>query len=185
MASKTETWGGIGSDAVRAATGKTWKQWLTHLDKAGAKKLNHKEIVDIVRDHFGVGPWWRQMVTVGYEQARGLRRKHEKPGGYEIGKSKTILSPVGKVFSAWVDQPTRRRWLADAKLTIRKATRPKSVRIAWGNGESTLDVNLYPKGVGKCQVTVQHGKLPSADQAEKMKTYWADKLDRLKKLAEA
>jgi len=30
----------MSDDAVKAKTGKTWKQWFTILDKAGAKKFD-------------------------------------------------------------------------------------------------------------------------------------------------
>ena len=43
------------------------------LDKDGCKKMPHKQIAEIVHEKYGVGPWWCQMVTVGYEQSRGLR----------------------------------------------------------------------------------------------------------------
>lgn len=60
---------------------KKWNQWFAILDKAGAKKMTHQEIVKFLNSQHDVGPWWQQMVTVTYEQARGLREKHEKPGG--------------------------------------------------------------------------------------------------------
>ena len=59
--------------AVQASTGKIWKEWFAILDKAGARKMDHKQIVAYLVKHHKVGPWWQQMVTVIYEQARGLR----------------------------------------------------------------------------------------------------------------
>src|SRR5687768_2359813 len=66
----------VSDDAVAKSTGKTWDQWFKLLDKAGCAKMNHKEIVAVVAKHFD-GPWWGQMVTVGYEQARGLRELNQ------------------------------------------------------------------------------------------------------------
>ena len=57
---------GVGDDAVKKATGKTWTEWFTILDQAGAQKMNHRQIVTLLRDQHGVGSWWQQMVTVGY-----------------------------------------------------------------------------------------------------------------------
>ena len=34
--------------------------------------MNHKQIVALLYAKHNVGPWWQQMVTVTYEQARGL-----------------------------------------------------------------------------------------------------------------
>lgn len=168
---------GIGSDAVRKATGKDWKQWFALLDKAGARKMPHKEIARLLSTKYKVGPWWGQMVTVGYEQARGLRRKHEKPGGYEISASKTIAVPLSTLFKSWKDERARRRWLA-GKITVCKATPNKSLHATWPD-QTRFEVNFYAKGNGKSMVSVQHGKLPDAQAAARMKAYWKQALNRL------
>ena len=173
----------MSDDAVKAKTGKTWSEWFKLLDAAGAKKMTHREIVAYLNQKYGVGPWWRQMVAVTYEQARGLRDKHEKPEGYEISVSRTIDAPLGKAFKAWTDEKTRKKWLP-ANLTIRKATANKSMRISWEDGKTSLSVNFYSKGAGKAQVVAQHGKLPDAKGAAKMKKFWAQALDRLEALIE-
>lgn len=181
-ASDTRKVAGIADAAVQARTGKTWKEWFAHLDQAQARQLDHKGIVAILSKQHGVGGWWQQMVAVTYEQARGLREKHQKPEGYQISSSKTIDAPVAKLFAAWHDPKARARWLKESKLVIRRATENKSLRITWVDGKTSLDVNFYPKGDGKSQVTVQHSKLADAKQAEKMKAYWGEQLDRLKAL---
>ena len=175
---------GISADAVVHATGKNWKQWLFLLDKAGAKKLAHKEIVAIVGDRYGVGPWWRQMVTVAYEQARGLREKHERPDGFQISRSKTVAVPLSKLYAAWHDAKLRERWLDDGPLVVRKATRNKSMRITWCDKKTGVEADFYAKGDAKSQVTVQHSKLPDAKRGEQMKSYWGKTLDRLKESLE-
>lgn len=169
--------------AVESRTGKTWSGWFKLLDAAGAKKMSHQEIVSLLNQKHGVGSWWQQMVAVTYEQARGLRDKHQKPEGYEISVSRTIAAPVGKAFRAWTDEKTRKQWL-QANLEIRKATANKSLRITWENGDTSLAVAFYPKGNGKCQVVAQHNKIPDAKAAAKMKTFWAKALDRLKEVLE-
>jgi len=171
--------GGISSAAVRAATGKSWKQWCTLLDKAGGRSMNHKEIVAVVGGKYDVGPWWQQMVTVGYEQAAGLRKKHEKPEGFQISRSKTYAVPASKVFAAWSTSARRAAWLGNKSITVRKSTRNKNLRVTWSDGKTSLDVQLVPKGAAKTQLTVQHSKLPSSREAEKMKSYWSQTLARL------
>lgn len=175
---------GIGDQAVLAATGKNWKQWLSLLDKAGAKAMTHKEIVAIVRDRHGVGPWWQQMVTVGYEQVRGLREKHETAEGYKISRSKTVAVPVATLYKAWSDAKSRDRWLGDGPLVVRKAVLNKSMRITWCDKKTSVEAYFYAKSNAKTQVTVQHSKLPDAQRGEQMKKYWGKSLDRLKKSLE-
>ena len=167
--------------AVEAKTGRNWSRWFKHLDAAGAKKMTHQEITAHLSEKHGVRPWWTQMVAVTYEQARGLREVHQKPGGYEISVSRTIAAPIGKAFKAWTDEKTRKQWLP-AMLTIRKATTNKYLRITWEEDQTHVSVGFSSKGAHKAQVAAQHSKLPSAKAAAKMKKFWADALDRLKEL---
>lgn len=168
--------------AVKSKTGKTWPQWFTLLDKAGAKKMSHQQIVAVLNKKHNVGPWWQQMVTVAYEQSRGLRKLHQKPDGFEISRGKTIAAPMARLFDAWHDADLRRRWLGES-IHIRKATPGKHMRITWAD-DTNVSVYFYGKGAGKTQVSVQHGKLPDAKAAAARKSYWEEKLERLKSLAE-
>ena len=174
----------ISEKAVKAKTGRTWAEWFKILDAAGARKLAHPEIATYLSDQHKVPGWWCQMVTVTYEQARGLRQAHEKPGGFEISVSRTLAVPVATAFEAWEDTKSRRRWLDDAGYTVRKATRNKTMRITWVEGKTSLDVYFNSKGEGKCQVVAQHSKLKDAKQADRMKKYWGEQLDRLRQLLE-
>lgn len=170
---------GIGSPAVKNATGRTWAAWVALLDKAGAKSWPHAEIASWLHKKHKVADWWCQMVTTGYEQASGRRVRNQKADGFEISVSKTIAAPVAQTFEAWKDSSVRERWLPATPLTVRKATPHKSIRIAWPD-DTTLSVNFWPKGPLKCQVVPQHGKLPDPSSAEKMKAFWADKLEALR-----
>lgn len=166
--------------AVKAKTGKTWKEWFATLDKAGASKMNHQEIVKYLNTKQGLGPWWQQMVTVTYEQARGRREKYQKPEGYEISISRTINVPITRLFKAVENEKARLAWLPEDTLAIRKATPNKSIRFAWIDGQSSFEVSFVSKAPDKTQVVVQHRKLPNAKASARMKTYWGNALDRLR-----
>jgi uncharacterized protein YndB with AHSA1/START domain len=170
---------GIGDDAVKAKTGKTWQEWVTALDKAGARDMRHSDLAAMVQTRFGVADWWSQMVTVGYEQAIGKRQPRQKADGFAASASRTVDQPAAALFRAFHNARSRARWL-DHDLTIRKATAPKSLRITWGDGKTHVDVNIYPKGAAKSQVSLQHTRLASSREAERMKKYWGEALDRLK-----
>lgn len=185
MITKTKTTTPRMSDeAVQAKTGKKWDQWFAILDKAGAKEMSHKDIVKFLNSKHDVGPWWQQMVTVTYEQARGLRDAHEKPGGYQISVSRTVNVPLANLYKAVANEKSRSRWLSENGLEVRKATPNKSMRVTWKDGKTSLELNFYPKGDGKSQVVVQHSKLPDAKTAAKMKTFWGQALDRLREVLE-
>ena len=170
----------MSDDAVKAKTGKTWKEWFAVLDKAGAKKLTHQEIVKYLHTKQGVGPWWQQMVTVTYEQARGLREKHQKPSGYEISVSRTVNVPISKLYHAFANDKARNTWLAEDGLAVRKATANKSMRVTWNDVKTSLEISFISKGDDKSQVVVQHSKLPNAKASTTMKAYWRKALDRLR-----
>lgn len=174
----------ISSDAVRAATGKTWPEWFHILDKIQAEKLKHKEIAAWLDENYEeLGGWWSQMVTVAFEQERGLREPNEKEDGFCVNSTKTMDVAVGAIFRAWNDTRTRRKWLPDS-IEIRKATKDKSMRVTWANG-THVDANFIAKGPKKAQITIQHRKLKSQKDVAKMRAYWGKRLDDLKSLLEA
>lgn len=182
---KTETverLAGVSNDAVRVRTGRSWSEWLAILDAAGARAMNHKQIVAVLR-RYNIGGWWQQMVTVAYEQARGLRKKHQRPEGFEVSASKTLAVSGAEAFRAWKDEKARARWLGNVALIVRKATPGRSLRLSWSDGTS-VSVDFYPKGTGKCQVTVQHAKLADEKTALRMKAFWAKRQQQLKEFLE-
>jgi hypothetical protein len=171
----------VSDEAVKKATGKTWPQWLKALDAAGCRKMNHKQIVEVVNKKFKIGMWWQQMVTVGYEQVRGLRKVNEKVDGYSFNVSRTIAAPAMKIFDAWTDSKQLKRWMNGKKFEVTTATPARSLRIRWPD-QTRVNVMLYPKGASKAQVVVEHGKLPSESAMTKMRKYWKAKIDVLEEL---
>ena len=123
------------------------------------------------------------MVTVGYEQARGMRQVHEKTDGCTANASKTIDVAVERLFEAWVDEAERARWLPHANLKVRKATANKSLRMRMADG-SKLDAGFSAKEIGKSQVALQQTQLSDPEAAQPAKSYWQDALARLKELLE-
>jgi uncharacterized protein YndB with AHSA1/START domain len=182
MANKTnkDTAPRMSDAAVKEKTGKTWKEWFAILDQTGARKLNHQEIVKYLNSKHGVGPWWQQMVTVTYEQARGLREKHQKAEGFQISVSRTVKTSLAKLFRAVANEKARSAWLAEDGLVVRKATPNKLMRVTWPDGKSSLEISFFSKGDDKSQIVVQHSKLPDAKSSAKMKEYWGKALDRLR-----
>lgn len=172
--------GGIGDAAVKKATGKTWPQWLKALDAAGCRAMTHREIVTVVREAHGLGPWWQQMIAVGYERARGLREKHQVAGGFTATATRTIEAPVQTLFDAWFDPKRRRGWLPDPDIDVRTVRPPKSIRAVWVDGASRLDVQFAVRGASRATVSVAHEKLKEARAVTRMKAYWREALVELK-----
>ena len=184
LAAKGLRLAGVGSEAVMRATGRAWDEWLKVLDRAGAKAMPHKEIALMLSRKFAVPDWWSQMVTVGYEQARGLRAVNQRTSGYAANASKTVAASVARLYDAWNDPALRSRWLLDAPVEVRRSTDGKSMRMTWTVGASSIDVGFIAKGAGKSQVQVEHNKLKSAAAVARQKAFWGDALARLKALLE-
>ncbi|MFN0008130.1 MAG: hypothetical protein ACKVXR_09505 [Planctomycetota bacterium] len=179
-------WGGISGEAVRKATGCDWETWLYVLDKSGCAEMAHKEIAELIAKRWPkIGGWWSQMVTVGYEQARGLRVMNQTTAGWQVSSSKTVSVPVKTLFAAWKDPKKRAAWLKDNDFTVRKATEPKSMRISWVDGKTTVEANFYAKGKGKSYVALQHNKLSGRKEVEKLRAYWTKALGAMKARLEA
>ncbi len=179
---KNQSYGGIGSDSVCKATGKTWSEWIRVLDKSGCKKMNHPAIVDVVGRHHD-GGWWQQMVTVGYEQARGLRKAHEVPGeGYQASTSRVIEVALPRLFSAWSNAAVRSKWLGAVPFEIRKATPKQVMHVTFGKDATSVDVAFYSKGKSKSQVQLTERKMKREKDVERSKAFWSKALEKLKKL---
>ncbi len=174
----------IGEVAVKEATGRDWSEWVELLDGKGARELAHQEIVAIVAAE-GASSWWSQMVTVTYEQTRGGRKQHQKTdGSYSATVSKTIAAPIDVVFAAWENARRRAKWLHEPKITVRKSTPSKSMRITWSDGKTSVDVGFLAKGKTKSQVAVEHSKLTAKKDVAAKKKLWSEALGRLKEQVE-
>jgi hypothetical protein len=170
---------GMSDDAVRAKTGRTWKQWVRVLDAIDASAMPHRDIARHVHEEHDIPGWWAQTVTVGYERIRGLREVGQRrSGAYETNKSKTVPVSLTKLYRAFSIARTRNRWLPGVKPVVRKAAPEKSLRFVWEDG-SAVHVYFTAKGTSKAQVAVQHTKLPTKAAATKMKEYWGERLGAL------
>src|SRR5918996_1077893 len=170
---------GMSEAAVRRGTGKGWDEWFRILDDWGATSRTHSEIAAYLGAEHGVGPWWTQSVSVGYERARGMRRPHQGPQGFRVGVSRTFPVGVMELCLAFEDDARRRRWLEAGTLRLRTSQRGKSARYDFRDGTSRVHAYFTSKGRGKCSLAIQHERLPDAADVEKMRAFWKERLTRL------
>jgi hypothetical protein len=166
---------GMRDEAVRAKTGKTWAEWVTELDRAGGASKAHKELAKFLAAEHGLTAWWSQTVTVGYERIRGKREPGQRcDGKYGVNKSKTFAVPLAELWRAF---GRCERWLGadQAKLRMSKATRLKYMRMKWEDG-TPVNVNFVAKGATKSQLQLQHEKLATRADAERLRSYWSARL---------
>ncbi|MGC5023070.1 hypothetical protein [Micromonospora sp. DT47] len=176
----------ISDPLLRERTGRGWDEWFALLDEWGAVRRTHTETARWLVTAHDVPGWWAQALTVGYEQARGLRSPGQRRGGgWEATGSRTVAVPVHRLFAAFADGELRRRWLPDVDLRVRTATAPKSFRADWDGGPTRIVVGFTPKGDAKAQVAVVHEKLADAEEAVRLKQWWRERLAALKQLLES
>jgi hypothetical protein len=61
---------------------------------------------------------------------------------------------------------------------VRGATPNKSMRLRWEDG-APIDVGFMAKGESKSQVALEHRKLASKAEAERMRAFWTERLNAL------
>jgi uncharacterized protein YndB with AHSA1/START domain len=169
-------------EAIRDRTGRGWEEWFDLLDDWGAAERTHRETARWVAGRQGAHPlaWNVQAVVSSYERTRGLRAVGEHADGFAITASKTVAVPVDRLYDAFVDATLRARWLPDAELRERTATKPRSVRFDWGDGASRVHVTFAPKGDDRSTAALQHVRLADSQEADRMKAYWRERVASLK-----
>ncbi|MFC5929611.1 hypothetical protein D6T64_17420 [Cryobacterium melibiosiphilum] len=166
---------GISDEALIAATGRSRDDWFALLDEqgmAGAPAHGrwpskpawpHPQIARWLHDEHGVDAWWCQGITVGYEQARGLRRPGQRADGtFEVSASKTFaleqtqaLDVVVAVLTASLGAPSSRSSTA-AYATARW---PLPGQIGATESGGSLLATANPTKNGRTSVTLTNQRL--------------------------
>ena len=109
---------------------------------------------------------------------RGLRAQgQQRSGDWSVSKSKTVGVPLAKLYAAF-NARGRAKWMPGVKLTVRGATPNKTMRLRWEDG-SPIDVGFMAKGESKSQVALEHRKLASKAEADRMRAFWTERLNAL------
>jgi hypothetical protein len=168
-------------EEIRRRTGRGWEEWFDLLDEWGAAERSHREIARWLAEQQGIEPlaWNAQAIANSYELARGLRVVGEHADGFTITASKTIGVAVERLYDAFVDESLRSRWLSDDRLSERTATKAKSARFDWAEGETRVHVTFSAKGEHRSTAALQHVRLADAEEAERMKAFWRSQLATL------
>lgn len=200
-----DTLNNVSTEAVKKATGKNWDEWIQLLDNAGLRDKSHKEVVHYLEEgkHIESG-WWRQMVTVGYEYARGSRILGETAeAGFEIGVQKTIPISPTQAWKLLTSPEGLKIWMGDTKnfksekgfqydtaegisgeiRSLKAGERIRLTRKIKGEQQSsTFQISLIPSG-GKTSFRFHHEKLAGEDERERMGNHWREVLEQLENLA--
>lgn len=174
----------VSDEAVEAKTGKRWQEWFEQLDRAGARTWDHKTIAKALHEDYGLTFWWAQTVTVGYEQAVGLRGKHEMPDGYQIQRQRVAGVDADAAWAAIEDADRRHLWLPESSEARPRSTRAdrRQLQLDWdglASPRGRVLLAVQPKGEGKCAIGAMHSKLASPEAAEQAKALWTKRIEDL------
>lgn len=168
----------MSDEAVQRATGRGWDDWCELVDAWPGREKGHTVIARYLREEHDVDPWWAQAVTGGYERIVGLRLPGQMPdGSFTANKSKTLPLEAEPLDAALRDPAAYDDLFPGLQVDLRSRPDSKAVRLGFGEGIAVLSVAA--KAAGKCQVAVQHQKLPDSESLERWRFFWQDWLDAL------
>lgn len=172
---------GMSDASVSKATGRDWKGWVAVLDRAGAAALPHREITRWLAAQHDLTSWWTQMVAVGYERIRGRRQKGQKAdGGYSVNKSRTYPVPLADLWTAFGRCDA---WIGEPLLRMSTATRHRTMRMRWTDGAPVVAAFL-DKGPAKSAVALQHDRIATRAEADRLRAWWTERLAALGRVLE-
>lgn len=174
----------MSDDAVRSATGHGWDDWVKILDAWGGRTAGHPAIAAHVHEELGVDAWWSQGVTVGYERITGLRLPHQMSDGtFTANVTRTIHGSATTLRTMLDDDASRSDLFGDTHSEARSRPGVKAPRFAIGPGVATISVTAKKPSKGSTDermvVSVQHQLLPTFDDVEEWKFFWAEWISAL------
>ena len=165
----------LSPEAIESATGRTWEHWVAYLDSSGAREMTHQEIVALAEAN-GAPSWWRQMITVTYEQHIGRRLPGQREdGSFSISASRTIPEHLDDALGRWCAAVGTPASIGGVEIESGPETsateRWRYWRCALADG-SRVNVNISMKTPDKAVISVQHEQLASEDLGEHWRTLW-------------
>lgn len=174
----------ISDQAIKDATGKTWKQWFEILREEKAEGITHKEIAAWLQKNYEVPGWWAQTITVEYERLIGRREAGQSAGGhYQVSASKTLPGTKDQILGLWQKIVEGMNHFDNVifsdKPAVSKTDKWRYWRVTLSDG-SKVAVSIGNKGDKKSLLTINHEKLQDQVAAKQWKVYWKSFLGNLK-----
>ena len=175
-------------EKIRENTGHGWDEWADLIDAGPGRLAGHTAIAAWVHSDHGVPGWWAQGVTVGYERIAGLRLPGQMPdGSFSVSRSRVLALPAALLRETLLDEGCRVELFPGLDTVLRSKPAAKALRFAASLGGRPLGSLLFsadPLPDGRLRVSVTHDKLPTFDDGEQWKRFWADWLAAVADAAE-
>ena len=186
--------GSVTNESVLKHTKKSWLQWVTLLNKAGAHLWTHQQIVAYLSQKYKVKPWWQQLVTTGYEIYIGKRVPGRNlKGEFSVTATRTINCSVAQLWKYTVSPEGIQCWLkAYGAITIapgveyeaengvygqiRTLKKGVRIRLTWMEMDwpkkSVVQVYMVPRGEKKSMFIIQHEQLVDGRLRHTLREHW-------------
>ncbi len=191
----------ISDEAVKAATGRDWSEWIAVLDGEGCRTMGHAPLARHLADQHGVSAWWSQGIAIEYEIARGTRERGQRSDGFGVDVQRTVAAPVERAWAAWTVPDELARWFTtEAEVDLRVGGRYRNadgdagaftridphqrLRFTWEQPRhqpgSVVEVVFTDRGDGRTTVRLSHTRLAGAEEVADLRTGWTWAMDSLK-----
>ncbi len=168
---------GMAADNVLAATGRTPDDWYARIDEIDGRTIGHAAIAVWIVEQ-GVEPWWAQGVTIGYEQARGLRIPGQRSdGSFAVSASRQVPGERETVLDGVV--PVCTTAFGFAPTSERRGGKRPSARWTFPDRESVLLTTEDGSRAGTVRIAVQRERLTGPERMPDAKAELQDLLAAL------
>lgn len=195
------------SRSLEKHTKKSWSDWISRLDQAGARNWTHQEIVAYLKTRCRLSPWWQQIVTSGFEVHTGKRLEGQSvKGTYSVTVTKSLPVTGKELWSYMVSDAGLAAWLqplspidikpkqafeveGEVYGEIRTLSRGKRIRLSWREAEWTkptyLTVHVLSRPAGSSLLVFNHDDLVNTRLREQMRSHWRAAAGRVEEWAKA
>ena len=193
------------SKSLEKNTGRTWDQWISILNKAGASAWKYQQITNYLKKK-KVGIWWVHIIAGGYEVALGRRIPGQNlKGTFSIIVTKTLHMSNAKVWKWLTSDAAVRVWLnplSPIELKkgqvfethdgvfgeIRTIKKNQRIRLTWhesdGEKKSVVQLLLFGRNPKKCGMAFQHEELQDGRKRNWAREHWKNVVAELLKQIE-
>jgi uncharacterized protein YndB with AHSA1/START domain len=194
--------GRVTNESVLKCTGRGWNEWISVLDRAGAKSWPHSELVAWLSSKFKQSPWWRQVVAGCYEIHHGKRVEGRSAKGlYSLAATKlpqkeawTLLASEAGL-AAWLEPfatfsfKKGSAYEVDGGVygAVRTVKAPERLRFSWQEEPwakaSVVQLGVVKRPGRKCVVTITHEGIPGETTKAKLRARWKKGLEKFATIA--
>lgn len=191
--------GKVSAESVTKHTGKNWEQWISILEKAGARSWTYQEIVAYLKTKHKQSPWWQQGVALGFEIAIGRRKEgQDAKGKYMVTATKSLALDVKAVWKFLVSEEGQKIWLKPYSETeikpksqfetkdgffgeVRTVAQARRARIYWQDPlwekPTVLELMLVPRPGKKSILVFNHTGIKDTKTQGLLRLRWRKAAD--------